>query len=92
MEFKPEKVKDFLIVFENSKNKIANFEGCLALSLYVDHEFNNVLYTVSKWESIDHLEKYRSSELFQETWANTKIHFNGKPLAYSIEIQTFVKE
>ena len=92
MEFKPEKVEDFLKIFEESKHKIANFEGCKALSLFVDQAQKNVLYTVSKWESIDNLENYRKSELFQETWTKTKNYFNGKPLAYSLEIQSFVKD
>ncbi len=91
MAFKPEKVQEFLEVFYQSKNKIANFPGCLALALYRDVDFDNVFYTVSLWRNTNDLENYRNSELFQKTWLQTKVLFNEKPLAFSLKLQDNIK-
>ena len=87
MDFDPEKVDDFLDLFETVKKKIANFPGCDHLELCKDASLDYVYYTFSKWKSEDDLEKYRHSELFKDTWAKTKVLFGGKPLAYSLESQ-----
>jgi len=89
--FIPEKVDEFLDVFNSSKEKIANFNGCLALMLLQDVNNANVFYTYSTWQSELHLNKYRYSELFKETWAKTKILFNAKPVAYSLMVKDVVK-
>lgn len=87
MDFEPEKVADFLDLFETVKKKIATFHGCNHLELCKDAKLDHVYYTFSKWESEDDLEKYRHSELFEDTWAKTKVLFGGKPLAYSLDPQ-----
>lgn len=84
MSFEPEKVGDFLKVFHESAPMIRGFEGCHHLELYRDHENPNVLFTYSFWESGKHLEVYRNSELFNQTWARTKVLFNAKPEAWSV--------
>lgn len=86
MSFHPEKVEDFLQVFNNSKEHIATFSGCNSLSLMRDASYENVFYTYSLWDSIDALENYRLSDLFKTTWARTKILFNDKPMAFSLEV------
>lgn len=91
MAFKPENINQFLEIFNKSKLKIANFPGCLALSLYNDINDSHVYYTVSIWENEESLENYRNSELFQSTWSKTKILFNEKPLAFSLKIIDGVK-
>ncbi|SMO44311.1 hypothetical protein SAMN06265350_10252 [Solitalea koreensis] len=83
MSFQPEHVETFLEIFEASKGKIRNFEGCYHLELLNDTTSPNRFFTFSKWESEDHLEIYRHSELFLTTWAATKILFNDKPEAWS---------
>jgi len=83
MTFLPEKVNDFLDVFEFSKEKIRNRPGCLSLQLIQDPLKPNVLFTSSIWESESDLESYRDSELFIETWRKTKIHFSEKAEAKS---------
>jgi heme oxygenase (mycobilin-producing) len=85
MIFKPEKVTEFLELFENTKNKILNFEGCNGLTLYQNIHEHHIIFTYSLWDSELHLNKYRESELFFKTWENTKSLFNGKPEAWSIE-------
>lgn len=84
MDFDPEKVADFLTLFETVKEKISTFPGCTHLELCKDAKVNHVYYTFSKWESEDDLEAYRQSELFEGTWAKTKVLFGGKPMAYSL--------
>ncbi len=85
MSFEPGKEKDFLEVFEASKEKIRAFEGCEHLQLWQDRKESNIFFTYSHWRSEDDLEKYRHSELFRSTWAKTKILFNDKPEAWSVD-------
>lgn len=84
MEFQPEKLADFLAIFEKSKQRIRNFSGCQYLALHTDAQNPNVRYTYSKWESEAALDVYRNSELFATTWANTKVLFAAKPQAFSL--------
>ncbi len=84
MEFDPQKVDDFLALFETVKNKIASFPGCTHLQLCKDAQLDHVYYTFSQWQSEDNLEEYRHSDLFIDTWAKTKVLFGGKPNAYSL--------
>jgi len=84
MSFQPEKLHEFMVVFNASKEKIRAFEGCQHLSLLENKEAKNVLFTYSYWENEECLEKYRHSELFKSTWAKTKVLFNEKPEAWSL--------
>lgn len=84
MDFEPENVNDFLELFDSVKEKIAGFPGCTHLELCRDAGVEHVYYTFSKWETENDLEKYRQSELFEDTWAKTKRLFGGKPQAYSL--------
>lgn len=87
MDFDPMKVNDFLDLFETVKEKISTFPGCKHLELCKDAKLDHVYYTFSKWETEDDLEQYRHSQLFEDTWAKTKVLFGGKPLAYSLDPQ-----
>lgn len=78
MSFEPDRIPDFMDVFETSKEKIRNFPGCIALNLIVDIEDSTVIYTSSIWRAVEDLENYRNSELFIQTWRKTKIHFKEK--------------
>jgi len=83
MTFQPDKTADFLAIFEASKHKILNFNGCRYLALWQDAQNPAIYTTYSLWDSLEHLEQYRQSELFQTTWAATKTLFADKPLAFS---------
>jgi quinol monooxygenase YgiN len=85
MTFQPEKVADFLTIFEESKNKIRAMSGCHRLELLRDLDQPNVFMTYSYWDDDAALNRYRDSELFNTTWAKTKILFADKPLTYSVE-------
>jgi quinol monooxygenase YgiN len=84
MEFAPEHVEAFHAVFEASRPLIAAFEGCRVVSLLADADHPAVRYTLSVWESPEALEAYRSSPLFADTWARTKVLFGGRPAAFSL--------
>lgn len=83
MTFQKDKTDDFLKWFEEHKNKIKNFEGCLHLELWRDAEQPNIFYTFSIWDSQESIEKYRQSEVFQKVWSYTKTLFQDKPMAFS---------
>ncbi|HKJ06180.1 MAG TPA: antibiotic biosynthesis monooxygenase family protein [Flavobacteriaceae bacterium] len=85
MSFEPSKVKLFLKNFNNNKQKIRNVKGCRLLELYNDRNAENVFFSYSYWESETDLENYRNSALFKGIWQNTKVLFNQKPEAWSVD-------
>ncbi len=86
LTFDPDKVADFMVVFEASKAAIRAFPGCKRMSLARDQAVPNVLFTISQWEHAEALEQYRRSELFQQTWAKTKVLFAERAEAWSLEM------
>ncbi|MFA6261797.1 MAG: antibiotic biosynthesis monooxygenase family protein [Bacteroidia bacterium] len=91
MSFETASITDFLHVFERSKAAIAAFPGCKGLRLLKDLHHDHVFLTYSYWDSEDDLNAYRNSELFKTTWAQTKILFNQKPIAWSVHTIDTVK-
>ena len=85
LSFEAAHVEDFLAYFEARKEKIRYFEGCSHLELWQDQHDACVYYTYSIWDHPDHLEAYRISEYFQETWKQVKCWFKEKPVAYSVD-------
>lgn len=85
MSFQSDKVQDFLKQFDASREKIRNFEGCEHLELLQDRDRPHLIFTYSYWTDQNSLDAYRNSELFRETWANTKALFNDKPEAWSLK-------
>ncbi|MBK9017107.1 MAG: antibiotic biosynthesis monooxygenase [Saprospiraceae bacterium] len=86
LTFQEEFVPDFMVIFEESKDKIRAFDGNLHLELLRDLAQPNVLFTLSFWEDESALEGYRQSELFKATWAKTKALFAEKPDAWTVEV------
>lgn len=84
LSFRAENVSDFLVIFNQSKNKILAMEGCLALRLMRDLHDSSVYYTLSLWASPDALENYRQSVLFRETWSKTKALFSAPAVTFSL--------
>lgn len=84
LNFKPENISSFEAIFEESKEKIRGFKGCLHLELFQEIQKPNVFFTYSYWKDENALENYRHSELFKSTWARTKVLFAGKPEAWSV--------
>lgn len=85
MFFDEDKISDFMKTFEDSKQKIRNFEGCNHLQLLRHQTLKNVIYTYSIWDSEDALNSYRKSDLFRETWRKTKVCFCEKPITYTLD-------
>ncbi len=85
LTFQEDKVEAFLQNFEENKQKIRHFEGCLRLVLWRDAHNPNIFCTHSHWISTEYLDKYRNSELFKGVWAFTKTLFADKPVAFSVE-------
>ncbi|GAB4499735.1 MAG: putative quinol monooxygenase [Saprospiraceae bacterium] len=87
MTFREDAVKTFLDdVFEHSKDHIRAFPGCRHMELLQSLKKPNVLFTLSFWENEEALEAYRQSELFQTTWAKTKVLFADKAEAWSLKL------
>jgi len=85
MGFDPDKIETFLQNFEKRKTRIRGFQGCMFLELYRDKNNPNQFFTYSYWTDEAALENYRNSSLFKELWAETKIYFNQKPEAWSVD-------
>ncbi len=84
LTFKSSEIETFKAIFESKKEKIRGFEGCEHLELWQDVDHPNVFFTYSFWKDASDLEKYRHSELFKSTWKATKLLFDGKPMAWSV--------
>jgi len=89
MEFKPERVADFIANFEKERNEVRNQPGCRSLVLYRDKTNTNVFFTYSVWEDESDLERYRNSDFFKGVWQFTKQLFNAKPMAWSVDEVNF---
>ena len=85
MEFKPEEIAYFLNLFDEVKEQIRAFEGCEFLELLQGEKETGIFFTHSYWKDAKALETYRNSLLFKTTWAKTKLLFNAKPEAWSVE-------
>ncbi|WP_431166232.1 putative quinol monooxygenase [Tenacibaculum halocynthiae] len=85
MSFHSEKIEEFLANFDEKKEYIRKSSGCRLLELYRDKTNPDIFFTYSYWETEKDLENYRNSELFKGVWAKTKILFNDKPVAWSVD-------
>ena len=85
MQFKPEKVNEFLIHFDHVKEEVRNQPGCLEMYLYRDRIHSNIYFTLSIWEQESDLENYRKSPFFKEVWYFTKNLFEMKAEAWSLD-------
>ena len=85
MSFKADKIDAFLTNFNDNKEKIRNTKGCSLLELYRDQTNLNIFFTYSYWETEQDLENYRNSDLFINVWTKTKVLFNDKPKAWSVD-------
>jgi heme oxygenase (mycobilin-producing) len=91
MTFMPEKVNEFLEIFNSSKQLIRNFEGCSHLELLNDINSPNIFFTYSYWQCETHLNNYRDSELFGSVWKKTKPLFSAKAEAWSVEQKVIIE-
>jgi quinol monooxygenase YgiN len=86
MSFKPERVSDFLAIFEESCEQIRRFPGCCEVTLLQREDRPTCFTTYSLWDDDTSLQAYRQSELFRATWARVKVLFDAPPAATSHRI------
>jgi len=84
MEFKPQEIEKFKVLFDQNKDKIRRYEGCRHLELWQDIQNKSTFMTYSYWDSEKDLNNYRHSELFKQVWSHTKVMFSDKPQAWSV--------
>ena len=89
MSFELEEVEKFKSIYELNWHKIKGFEGCLHVELLQDRSSPSIFFTYSNWESENHLNNYRESILFKTVWASTKVLFNQKPEAWTLNVLEF---
>lgn len=85
MNFNEGSIEAFKVFFDERKQKIRNFKGCLHLELWQDKTHSNIFFTYSRWENETSLTQYRNSSFFRETWQQTKLMFSAKAEAWSID-------
>ena len=85
MTFQPDRLLDFLRLFEASEVSIRQATGCRHLELWQDTEQPNVYCTYSHWDSVAALDAYRRSALFGQIWPVTKALFMAPPVAFSVQ-------
>lgn len=84
MHFAPAFVAEFKNTFKKVQPKIAAFKGCSSVQLLQDSQDPNVFFTISHWTDEQHLDAYRQSPLFRDTWAVVKPNFQSKAEAWSL--------
>lgn len=83
LRFRESEIPSFLSNFENIKEDIRNFEGCMMVELLRDERDPCIFFTHSHWQSEVALDGYRNSDFFKGVWATTQLKFDGKPQAWS---------
>jgi len=83
MTFNPERIDEFLKLFDEKSGRIRSFKGCQSLDLIRDTSSENVMTTISVWASEEALAVYRRSDVFNETWTVARSMFADRPEASS---------
>ncbi len=86
LTIKQEEVEKFKSIFSASRGVILGFKGCEKLSLVVDNNNPQIMFTVSHWENESDLENYRNSDFFKNTWSTVKKMFDAAPEVWSTSI------
>lgn len=89
MSFELDKIEKFKTIYELNWHKIKGFDGCIHLELLQDNQTPSIFFTYSYWKSEKHLNNYRDSILFNTIWTSTKVLFNQKPEAWTLNVLEF---
>ena len=84
LNFKPDKVAEFLEIFNQNKQLLAKSDGCIRIEIFKSTSDIDTYFTISNWQSEEHLERYRQSEIFKEIWSKVKPLFNNKAQAWTL--------
>ena len=79
-----EMIDKFTSIYTENGHKIQNFAGCKYLEILKDIHDQRVFFTVSKWESEEHLNTYRNSDLFKGVWQSFKPLFAAQAQAWTL--------
>jgi quinol monooxygenase YgiN len=79
-----DKIEKFTSIYNEKNNNVRNFDGCSHLEIFKDIHDKRVFFTLSKWVSEEHLNMYRSSEIFKDIWSNFKPLFAAEAQAWSL--------
>lgn len=85
LTIKPTHFHEFISTYSAAQIQIKDFEGCKELSLQQDKNDSNVVYTISRWDSEEHLNRYRNSNLFIGIWKTVKPMFAARADAWSMQ-------
>ena len=85
LSIQKENTQRFIELFEQAQPSIAATSGCEYVALLRDTKNPNLFFTHSHWVNAEALESYRKSAFFRATWSQTKLLFNDKPEAWSLE-------
>ena len=85
MNFRNEEINNFKLLFAGVKPLIEAFDGCEGVKLVQDISDPELFFTLSSWQTEQHLENYRTSVLFADTWTKTKAMFKTKAQAWSTQ-------
>lgn len=83
LRFRESEIPSFLSNFQNIKQDIRNFDGCMMVELLRDKHDPCIFFTHSHWQSETALDAYRNSSFFKGVWTTTKLKFDAKPEAWS---------
>jgi heme-degrading monooxygenase HmoA len=86
MEFIPQHIEEFKVLFNNTKTHIKGMQGCEGVQLLQDFDSPNIFFTYSHWQNADALNNYRHSELFINTWNTIKPWFAKRGEAWSVQL------
>ncbi len=84
MHFSESGKEEFLNIFNENKEAIRNFRGCMHLELLKDPQNPLIFTTLSHWEDEQSLENYRQSALFDSVWSRVKPLFAARTQAFSL--------
>ena len=84
MVFQPDRISQFIQLFDLKKQLIRTFPGCEHLELWQDIYDARIFFTYSRWSTEAALEAYRQSSFFLETWQATRQLFDEKPEAWTV--------
>jgi autoinducer 2-degrading protein len=87
MKFKPEESANFIAFFDAIKDTIETMPGIISVKLYQDEKDQNVFFTHSIWLNTSSLDAYRTSDFFKDIWPKTKLMFEDKPMAWSLNLK-----
>jgi quinol monooxygenase YgiN len=86
LTLQPDKIANFMDIFAEVKDTIADFDGCHHVELLQDIHSPHIFFTYSIWEDEHFLNHYRFSDFFKQTWERSKLLFSKKAEAWSVTL------